>query len=211
MARGSSVNVIKNFVKREKSDGEITRRYQVGDDGTSFEVKIQTKLSVSQKAAFIHKVLEGAFTRDGEYAPEYVLPAFRAAVLMVCTNITPIKIKNENGEPDYLDLDAMSELYDALKFGEDKSDGFRELQENMDALCHEAILWKQRKILYSGLDSLSIAAHAVTELAAALKSNVDGVDMKSLSETAAEIANRAEIFNEENILTALDKIHNRVS
>ncbi len=189
-----SVNTVKSFLKENKHDDVCTKTFTVGD-GNEFEVQIKTKLTIDEKVTFINRVLSGCFDAKGDYRPEYVEPTIRATVLQVCTNLPVLTLRNTQADDggSLMDLDAMNDLFVALD-----EPYCNDIYEKMSGLCQEAITWEKERVLSDcGIDA------ALRQLFDALTNKVEGVDMDSLTQYAAELSRVTKKLDEDGLLKGI--------
>lgn len=178
-----AVNTMKSFLKEHKREDTYTKTFEVAD--SSFEVVFHTNLSIEEKAMFVNRVLSGCFDRMGNFRPEYVSPVLRATILQMCTNVPALTLKNElsdSGSPA-LDLEAMNDLYVALNLDHVDDHGYREMVDEIENLCEQAIEWKKSQLTYK-----SEISAALRELLDTIAKKVDEVDVESLMKYAGDLS-----------------------
>lgn len=193
-----AVNTVETFLKEQHRDDGHTETFAVGDN--TFEVSFRTVLTISEKSAFINRVLSGCFDVTGRFRPEYVTPMIRATILQMCTDVPALTlkgIKNADGKPT-LDLDAMNELYMAMGLDHLNNTGYQELLDEMIHLCGQAIDWKRSAVLSEhNTDS------ALRDLLDALTAKIESIDMTELMQYASQLSEVTKGMSEDTIVNKL--------
>ena len=216
-----AVNTVKNFLKNNKSDGELKFQCKI-DENNTFDVIMDINLTVDEKTTFINRVMSGCFDSNDDYRPEYFEPMFRATILQLCTNLPVLTLKGERSEDGMalMDIDAMNNLYKAI--GLDNEDD-PDAEENNDYVdfawhlrneCLEAVRWKRDKIKDQrravedrALASLADMAYVIQTSIQSIANNVDSVDMEALAGYAKDLSDASKGLDDGGILNGLLKIH----
>ena len=142
-----SVNTVKNYMKEHAGTHTFQKAFQIGEE--SFEVTFKTSLDLSEKTAFISRVMSGCFDALGNYRPEYYYPMFHATLIQMCTNLPVVSMKGQQGDDGeaLMDIDGMDKLYHALELNRLDGEGFLDLVTEMDSLCLDALEWRTKREL----------------------------------------------------------------
>lgn len=208
--RKIAVGTVKSFLKENRQDDTITMTIPVGE--SSFEVRVKTTLDIGERSVFINRVLSGCFDSENNFRPEYVEPMKRATILQMCTNVPVITLKNVQGADGaaLMDLDAMNELYRALKLDEVENVRYLKMAFDLSDECDRAIEWKKGRIL-AGRNEANIQAMAalgdmavtIRDVVQALGDKAEKEDLASLMKYAGQLSTATENLDEGGILKGL--------
>lgn len=208
-----AVNTVKAFLKENKTEDVIVKKYPVGD--SEFEVRIRTRLTTDEKALFIRRVMSGCFDQMDNYRPEYFTPMFHATWLQMCSNLPTITLKGEYG-PDgesLMDVNAMDELFTVLNL-ERELNNDKTMFMDLTFDCQEAVEWKKSRILakdgapdLSGIDAVGEAADSVKELITRISNVVSGINTEELMQYAGQLSKATEGMDEGGIANGLLRLY----
>lgn len=196
-----ATGTIKNFLNEHKSDNTITRKYPVGDN-EYFDVTIKTKLTITEKSAFIRRVLSGCFDATQNFRPEYITPMLRATIIQMCTNVPVVSMKgdkDENGEA-LMDIGAMDDLYCALNLDHIDDGQYQFMLNEIVQLTHNAIDWKRHKLLEGGMAEVM---SSVKQLVDKFVVMLNDTDMNKLMEYAAKLSKNTDGLDTNELVGAI--------
>lgn len=198
-----SVNTVKSFMKENKPEYTFDVVFDVGD--SSFEVQVDTYMTTVDRSTFVNRVLSGCFDASDNYRPEYVTPMINATLLQMCTNAPVISIKGVVGVDgeSLMDIDAMNDLYFAMRDKFCSNIWFVRLVEEMTDMCEEAIEWRKARILSGGAEAFKQAADSVRGLVDTIAHQVEDADTKSLMEYAGKLTDATKDLGEGGLLKGI--------
>lgn len=201
-----AMNTVRSFLKENQKHEMCVLTLKVED--STFDVHIQTDVSISEKSIFINRVLSGCFDIIGNFRPEYAEPMFRTTILQMFTDLPIFALKGEQDEngSGLLDIESMNALYLAMKLDELDNQSFRQMVAELKELCEKAIEWRKACALSERnsadkdvIESFAQAANAVNTLMQTLVDKANGLNMDELMQYAGRLSKVTEGLNETSI------------
>lgn len=148
---------------------------------TVLEIPIKNELTISEKGAFVDRVVNACFDANGNYIPEYLNPTFEITLLQMTTDI-PVFEESE----DIIDIEKTYQLCKAVNLIDNVHD------IRYKNLVHELKNMVEDKLAYVKNVNTRKVSDSLAELINVLKSFQDMTSESSLTETINRMENTCE-------------------